>query len=64
MVAIALFVLSGVLFGLNSFRRERAVPQDGTSRADRTTTVLMLQAVCAAIGAIAVATVDMVTSVS
>ncbi|WP_319431201.1 hypothetical protein [Mycobacterium sp. RTGN5] len=64
MVAIALFVLSGVLFGLTSFRRERAVPPDGTSRPDRTTEILMLQAVCAAIAAIVVATVDMVTTVS
>jgi hypothetical protein len=64
MVAIALFVLSGVLFLLTGYRRERAVPQDGTLRPDRTSAVLMLQAVCAAIAAIAVATVDMVTSVS
>jgi len=64
MIEIALFVLSGVLFMLAGFRRERAVPAQGTPRPDRTTAVLMLQAVCAAVAAIAVATVDMVTFVS
>lgn len=64
MVAIALFVLAGALLAVASYRRERAVPVDGTRRPDRTTAVLMLQAVCAATAAIVVATVYMVTFVS
>jgi heme/copper-type cytochrome/quinol oxidase subunit 2 len=64
MIAIALFVLSALLFGLTSYRREHTVSPDGTRRPDRTTAILMLQAVCAAIAAIVVATVDMVTTVS
>ncbi|MBB3602484.1 hypothetical protein FHT40_002117 [Mycolicibacterium sp. BK556] len=64
MIEIALFLLSGVLLVLTSYRREQAVSPDGTRRPDRTTAVLMLQALCAAVGAIVVATVDMVTFVS
>lgn len=64
MIAIALFVLSAVLFVMASLRRERAVSPEGVRRPDRTTAVVMLQAVCAAVGAIVVATVYMVTFVS
>lgn len=64
MVAVALLVLSGALFVLTSCRRERAVSPVGTRRPDRTTAILMLQTVCAAAAAIAVAAVYMVTFVS
>ncbi len=64
MIEIALFVLSGLLFLLTSYRRERAVSPEGAGRPDRLTAIVMLQAVFAATGAIAVAAVDMVTSVS
>ncbi|MEZ0358104.1 hypothetical protein CRM90_19535 [Mycobacterium sp. ENV421] len=64
MIAIALFVVAGVLYVAAGYRRERAVPGDGTRRPDRTTAILMAEAVCVAVAAIAVATVDMVTFVS
>jgi|EndMetStandDraft_8_1072994.scaffolds.fasta_scaffold137210_2 hypothetical protein len=64
MIAIALFIVSGILLLLTSWRREHAVSPEGTPRPDRTTAVLMLQAVCVAIAAIVVATVDMITFVS
>jgi len=64
MIAIALFVVSGVLFVLASHSRERAVPEDGARRPDHTTAFLMLQARCAAAGAIAVSVLHMVTFVS
>ena len=64
MIATALFVASGFLFALASYRRERAVPQQGTRRPDHTTGFLMVQALCAATGAITVAVVHMITFVS
>jgi hypothetical protein len=64
MSAIALFVASGVLFALASFHREQEVPGDGARRPDHTTAFLRLQALCAAIGAITVSVVHMITFVS
>ncbi|WP_445169172.1 hypothetical protein ACTXG7_07505 [Mycolicibacterium sp. Dal123E01] len=41
-LAIALFVVSGILLLLTSWRREHAVSSDGTRRPDRATAILML----------------------
>ncbi|BBY65364.1 hypothetical protein [Mycolicibacterium helvum] len=64
MIAIALFVTSGVLFLLAAYRREQGIPEAGARRPDHTTAFLRLQALCAAVGAIAVSVVHMITVVS
>ena len=64
MIAIALFVTSGLLFVLADYRREQEIPEDGARRADHTTAFLRLQALCAAIGAVTVSVVHMITFVS
>lgn len=64
MIAIALFFSATVLYLLANYRREATVPQDGSPSANRATSLLMLQAVCAGMGAVAVAVVHMVTFVS
>jgi hypothetical protein len=61
---VALFVLAGVLYVYTNYRRERTVPDDGAARPDRGTALLMLETVCCALGAIAVAVVHMMTYVS
>jgi hypothetical protein len=64
MIELALFAAAGLLFALASYRRERAVPGDGTRRIDRTTAIVMLEAVCMAIAAVVAALLYMVTVVS
>ena len=64
MIELALFAVAGLLFALASYRRERAVPADGTRRIDRTTAIVMLEAVCMAIAAVVAAMLYMVTVVS
>ena len=64
MIAIALFVTSGIVFTLASLHREQEVPEDGARRPDHRTAFLRLQALWAAIGAITVSVVHMVTFVS
>ena len=64
MIAIALFVTSGVLLALAGYRREQGIPEDGARRPDHTTAFLRLHALCAAIGAITVSVVHMITVVS
>ena len=64
MIELALFAVAGLLFALASYRRERAVPGDGTRRIDRTTAIVMLEAVCMAIAAVVAALLYMVTVVS
>jgi hypothetical protein len=64
MIELALFAVAGLLYVLASYRRERAVPGDGTRRIDRTTAIVMLEAVCMAIAAAVAAMLYMVTVVS
>lgn len=64
MIAIALFATSGLLFLLAGYRRERGIPEGGSRRPDHTTAFLRLQALCAAVGAVTVSVVHMVTFVS
>ncbi|WP_156750331.1 hypothetical protein [Mycobacterium sp. 852013-50091_SCH5140682] len=64
MIGAALFVLAGVLYVYTNYRRERTVPDNGASRPDRGTSLLMFETVCCALGAVAVAVVHMMTFVS
>jgi hypothetical protein len=64
MIELALFAAAGLLYALAGYRRERAVPAGGTRRIDRTTALIMLEAVCMALAAIVAATLYMVTVVS
>lgn len=64
MIAIALFFSAAALYLLANYWRETTVPQDGAPRVNRATALLMLQAICAGVGAVAVAVVHMVTFVS
>ncbi|MCV7160678.1 hypothetical protein [Mycolicibacterium brisbanense] len=64
MIGAALFVFAGVLYVYTNYQRERTVPEDGASRLDRGTALLVLETVCCALGAVAVAVVHMMTFVS
>ncbi|KAA0104666.1 hypothetical protein [Mycolicibacterium sp. P1-5] len=64
MIELALFAAAGLLYALVGYRRERAVPGDGTRRIDRTTALVMFEAVCMAVAALVAAMLYMVTVVS
>lgn len=64
MIAIALFVIAGILYGFATYWRERSVPTEGTSRPDRLNTLLMVEAICGTIAAVALPMVHMVVFVS
>lgn len=64
MIAIGLFVIAGVLYVLATFWRERTVPDEGLVRPDRVTTLLMVEATCGAVAAVALPVVHMVVYVA
>lgn len=64
MIALALFVIAGILYVLATYWRERTVPDEGSARPDRVTTLLMLEATCGTIAAVALPIVHMVVYVS
>lgn len=64
MIAIALLVIAGILYAFATYWRERTVPQEGSSHPNRVTTLLMVEATCATIAAVALLVVHMVVFVS
>jgi hypothetical protein len=64
MIAIALFAAAGVLCVLAGHWRENTVPQEGSLRPDRVTKLLMFAAICVALAAILLSTIQMVISVT
>jgi|KBSSwiStaDraftv2_1062776.scaffolds.fasta_scaffold63766_2 hypothetical protein len=64
MISVYLFGIAGVLYFFATYWREHSVPKEGTTRPNRLTSLLMAEAICGTVAAVALPMVDMVVLVS